>query len=250
MNKSIDINFKVGVSQWILAQPLCYPLLVSCVCFLAIGWLFGVSGLVIASLICGLITGIVVLTGIESKGVTLLSLIRSFLDYQLSKKILLKKDIHQKTQRVHNNCVVTKNYLYNQAKISSQEFSDIVDKDLFEKDLESLVNIATKDNLTYTIKTELTKMQKQDIKEYLEHIRRDTPERLNGAYLAFAQDLNKLVECGEFNQVKSEINLALPADRAENLNLQTKTLNNELQLLKNKTNHGRISIKQNKLKLS
>jgi hypothetical protein len=249
LNKTVDLNFKVGMPQWVLAQPLWYPLLVVCAGLIGFGWLFGVVGLFLGITASTIISFIIILFGIESQGISLFSLIRSYISYQLSKKILLKKEIHQKTERVQNNCTITRNYIFNQADINSQEFSDTSDKDKFEKDLEGIINRASKDDLTYVITTELTRMQKEDITDYLEFIRLNTPENYSGAFLALALDLSALVENGEFNQVKSRLTLSLPTDRKENLNLQIKTLNNELQLLERKSQTTNISIRQTKLDL-
>jgi hypothetical protein len=244
LNKTIDINFKVGMPQWVLAQPFWYPLTLSCLFITGVGWLFGDFGLITGIIISLVISTLIILMGIESKGITLFSLIRSFFNYQFSKKILLKKEVSQRTENIMNNCIVTKDYIYNKASVNSQEFGDVTDKDAFDNDLQALVNIASKDYLTYTIKTELSEMSKEDITDYLEYMKQGLPERLNGAYLAFAQDLSNLVESGEFNQVKSEMTLSLPTDRKESLNLHVKTLNNELQLLERRSLSSKISIKQ------
>lgn len=247
INKTVDINFKVGMPQWVLAQPFWYPLLVICIAITGFSWLFGSVSLVFGVLASILLSIVIVLMGIESKGVSLFSLIRSYFYYQFSKKILLKKEVSQRSQRIINNCVVTKDFIYNEASINSQEFGDTTDKNQFDKDLEALINIASKDYLTYSIKTELSEMQPTDLDEYLDYIKKDLPEGLNGAYLALAQDLQELVENHEFNQVKSQLTTSLPTNRKESLNLQIKTLNNELQLLERKSTNSKISIKQRKL---
>ena len=246
LNKTIDINFKVGMPQWVLAQPFWYPLLITCGGIVGVGFLFGDFSLFLSILISSLIAILVILLGVESKGISLFSLIKSFLVYQFSKKILIKKEISQRTQSTVNNCIVTKDYIFNIAEINSQEFGDTTDKIGFDKDLEAIINIASKDYLTYSIKTELSEMKKVDIKDYLNYMKKDLPEGLNGAYLALAQDLSNLVESGEFNQVKSQLTSSLSTNRKESLNLQIKTLNNELQLLERKSMNSKISIKQKK----
>ncbi len=247
MNKTVDINFKVGMPQWVLAQPFWYPLLIICVSIIGFSWLFGILSLIIGILLSLVIIIIIVLMGIENKGISLFSLIKSYFYYQFSKKILLKKEISQISQRTINDCIITKDYIYNEANINSHEFGDTTDKSQFNKDLEALINIASKDYLTYSINTELSQMEIGDIAEYLDGIKKELPERLNGAYLAFAQDLQELVENHEFNQVKSKLTTSLPTNRKESLNLQIKTLNNELQLLERRSTNTKIFIKQRRL---
>jgi hypothetical protein len=244
LNKTIDINFKVGMPQWILAQPFWYPLLVICVAITGFSWLFGSISLILGVIISLVVSLFIILTGIENNGVSLFSLIKSYLYYQFSKKILLKKEINQVSQRVVNNCVITKDYIYNTAKINSLEYGDSTDKSQFDKDLESIINIASKDYLTYTIQTQLSEMKASDLDEYLEGMKKGLPIKLNGAYLALAQDLQDLVENHEFNQVNSQLTSSLPLDRNQNLNLQVKTLNNELQILQRRFVNSSISIKQ------
>lgn len=233
--------------QWVLAQPLWYPLLIICIAISGFSWLFGSFSLFIGAIFSLLLSLAIILMGIESKGISLFSLIKSYFYYQFSKRILLKKEVGQTAQRIMNNCVITKDYIYNEANINSQEFGDTTDKDKFDRDLEALINIASKDYLTYSIKTELSQMQPTDLDDYLNYFKKDLPESLNGAYLALAQDLQELVENHEFNQVKSQLTTSLPTNRKESLNLQIKTLNNELQLLERRSSNSKISIKQRKL---
>jgi hypothetical protein len=244
IKKTVNINFKLNAFKWALSQPFQYPILVGFGIVLIASFLK--ESLLIGFLLCATIYGIVVLFGWEDKGIFFYSIVKSWFNYQFSKKVLLRKDLFSRNEATYDNCTITKDYAYVVASVNSEEYADETNKQSYNVSLTNLVSTATKPNFVYSIKTSLSKLKKSSLETYLNDTKKDLPLKLNGAYLALSDDLYSLYNQDEFNEVSTEFKISSQTVGAENLKKQVKNLNNEMRLFERTANGSKFIFNQEK----